>query len=1202
VCIFLSHIEEDRRFMQLIAEGLEASGYATWYFERDVLAGTSYLIQITDALARCDAIVLIASPHACRSDQVTREVVGAFERGKLFFPVLINMTPPEFKESQPEWRHALGGTAMITASPEDPSTAAERIIHGLKLKGIDPERAVSRTPRPIPHKTPGSPIRAQGERKNVTVMFADISGFTAMSEKMDPEEVTDLMNECFHFMGECVAQHGGTVDKYIGDCVMALFGAPRALEDAPHRAIEAALEMRNRLLGFNEDIRLNPPLSFHIGINTGPVIAGLVGGDKKQDFTVMGDTVNLASRMESAAQTGDILIAENTYRLVQGYFDCESIGPVAVKGKEQQVKAYRVLGHRRVITRIDACQGKGLSPFVGRDKELDHLKDRFEEIRASHGQVVGIVGEPGVGKSRLVNRFKESLPGKDFTFIEGGCIHFGNTIPYLPVLDMLRDYFDIMEDESEGAIKQKIRDRIIQLGSHITHILSPLSEVLSLKVDDVEYIKLDGKERRDRVFEAIRLLLITQSQQNPLVIIVEDLHWMDKTSEELLTFLINSLAAAKILLILLFRPEYNPAAWVTKTYYSQIRVDQLSRKTIDDLVKGILKGEEVERELIDFIAKRTEGNPLFIEEMTINLLENGAIRKEGSSYTLSLKPSDIQVPATVQGIIAARLDRLETELKGIMQTASVIGRDFAFRILQAVANLKEDLKSSMLTLQNLEFIYEKSIFPELEYIFKHALTQEVAYNSLLIKKRKEFHERVGQAIEEIYRDRIEEFYEMLAYHYSLSENPQKAYQYLKLSGDKAAKNYSNWEAVRFYKESMRMLDAQPPTIEIKRKKSEACFSALNPLLIMSYPEGTLDILGQAENLAVELDDRKNLATIYSLFGYYYTTKGNPLLALEYFEKCLREQEKIGAIESVAEIVRNLCASYLLGGDNAKAMEIGRRGLLSIEEHGKERDLFIGGINLYSAICGWCVVAAMGLGEFTEGRALFEKGLQNARMVNSKYTIGFLEFCYSTLAYWEGDVDNTVFHAKESLQIGGEAGADSYIGTSLSALGAGCYFLGDYETAVLYGKTGIEVQKYPVNLPWNHWHLAMVYLAREDYANALEHFETSLQLSLEYKVKNCEGVSRIMIGFVALKTRSERSPDAMDQIGKGFEVLEERNMKTLIAFGHLHLGILFADSGRKDDALESLNKAETMYLEMNVTPRSYWLTCLRKARAKLETMP
>ncbi len=354
-------------------------------------------------------------------------------------------------------------------------------------------------------------------------------------------------------------------------------------------------------------------------------------------------------------------------------------------------------------------------------------------------------------------------------------------MPYLPILDLLRSYFEIREGEREMVIRKRVKERILGLDEKLQGIISPIQDLLSLKVEDEAYLKLEPKQRREKVFEALRDLFIRESQERPLVLVIEDLHWIDKTSEEFLDYLIGWLANVKVMLVLLYRPEYTHS-WGNKSYFNRIGLDQLTLKSSAELVKAILEGGETAPELSNLILNRAAGNPLFMEELTHSLLENGSIQRTGDQYVLSKKPSDLQVPDTIQGIIAARMDRLEENLKRIMQVASVIGREFAFRILQAISDMREDLKSELLNLQGLELIYEKSLFPELEYVFKHALTQEVAYNSLLSNRRKEIHERIGKAIEELYPESLEEFYEMLAYHYSRSDNLDKACQYLKLSG------------------------------------------------------------------------------------------------------------------------------------------------------------------------------------------------------------------------------------------------------------------------------------------------------------------------------------------------------------------------------------------------------------------------------------
>jgi tetratricopeptide (TPR) repeat protein len=531
---------------------------------------------------------------------------------------------------------------------------------------------------------------------------------------------------------------------------MALFGAPVAHEDHAQRTSHAALSIQKAIGEYGAKIEKDCGVEFkmRIGLNSGPVIVGSIGDDLRMDYTAVGDTTNLAARMESMASPGTIFVSGATHRLVRDFFELKSMGKVEVKGKEESQEAFELMKAGEVETRIEAAAAKGLTRFVGRKNSMAALMEAYEKAQLGSGQVVGIVGEAGVGKSRLLLEFKNLLPQGEFTYFEGRCIHFGGSMAYLPILDILKSYFDIKEGDREFIIKKKMEDKIIQLDEKLKGVLPPFEDLLSLKVVDEAYLELDPKQKRARVFEAIRDLLIRESQNRPLVLAVEDLHWIDKTSKDFLDYLIGWLTSTRILLINLYRPEYTHS-WGSRSYYNRIGLNQLTTKSSAELVQAILEGDEVVPELRELILNRAAGNPLFMEEFTHTLLENGSIQRKDNQYVLSRKPSDIQVPDTIQGIIAARMDRLEDSLKRIMQMASVIGREFAFRILQTIMGMREDLKSYLLNLQGLELIYEKSLFPELEYIFKHALIQEVAYNSLLLRRRKEVHEKIGQAIEQI---------------------------------------------------------------------------------------------------------------------------------------------------------------------------------------------------------------------------------------------------------------------------------------------------------------------------------------------------------------------------------------------------------------------------------------------------------------------
>ena len=678
---------------------------------------------------------------------------------------------------------------------------------------IDYSKPQSYTPKFLADKILNNRIAIEGERKLVTVLFADVANYTSMAENLDPEEIHEIMDECFKILMDEIHRYEGTINQFTGDGVMALFGAPVAHEDHAQRACYGALSIQRALENYREKIKRDYNIDFkmRIGLNSGPVVVGSIGDDLRMDYTAVGDTTNLASRLESMANPGSILVSQDTFRLVRDYFEFETLGPVQVKGKKEHQEAFELLKASGVETRIGAAVAKGLTRFVGRKNSMAALKEAYDGFLSGSGQVVGVVGEAGVGKSRLLLESRSQTLQGEYTYLEGRCLHFGGTMSYLPFLDILRSYFEIEDGDREFVIKKKMAEKLAALDRKLASALPPMMELLSLKVEDEDFLNLGLQQRREKTFEAIRDVLIRASQERPLVLAVEDMHWIDKTSEELLDYLIGWLASARILLILLYRPEYTHQ-WGSKSYYRKIGLNQLTAQSSGELVQAILEGGEVSPEIRNLILNRTSGNPLYVEELTHSLLEGGSIQKKDYLFVLSDKASALQIPDTIQGIIAARMDRLEDNLKRTMQVASVIGRDFAFRILQTITGLREELKANLLNLQGLEFIYEKSLFPELEYIFKHALIQEVAYQSLLAKRRKKIHEKIGKAIEEIYAERLEEFYEMLAYHFDKGEVWESAVKYGVKAGAKARHAYNLQATLAHFNRTKEILEQHEPEV------------------------------------------------------------------------------------------------------------------------------------------------------------------------------------------------------------------------------------------------------------------------------------------------------------------------------------------------------------------------------------------------------
>jgi tetratricopeptide (TPR) repeat protein len=523
------------------------------------------------------------------------------------------------------------------------------------------------------------------------------------------------------------------------------------------------------------------------------------------------------------------------------------------------------------------------------------------KAKSGSGQLVGVVGEAGVGKSRLLIELKNELAREEYTYLEGRCLHYGGSMAYLPIHDILKSYFDIKEEDQEPAIKKKLAEKILQFEERLKSALPPFQDLLSVKVDDDTYLQLEPAAKKIRTFEAIRDLLVCASENKPVVFVVEDLHWIDSISQEFLNYLIDWLAGTHILLILLYRPEYTHQ-WGSKSFYSKIGVDQLTTKSSAQLVQNILEGAEVVPELSELIVNRAGGNPLFVEELAHSLLENGSIQRKDHQYVLTREASDIEVPDTIQGIIAARMDRIEESLKRIMQVASVIGREFAYRILQTIMGMREELKSSLINLQGLELIYEKSLFPELEYIFKHALTQEVAYNSLLQKRRKEIHEKIGNAIEKLYPERLEEYYELLAHHYTLSNNKEKALAYLDLANQKATRLNAMEEAKADFEQAMKLLDSLPETKANQERRITLLANQWMVFeLLFQLPE-YYDHLTRHEPTAVGLENQ-------GVIGAYYVGVGLCQWWLGDFDAAIQTETKAKEICEVSGTIENTGFAY-----------------------------------------------------------------------------------------------------------------------------------------------------------------------------------------------------------------------------------------------------------------------------------------------------
>jgi class 3 adenylate cyclase/predicted ATPase len=743
---------------------------------------------------------------------------------------------------------------------------------------------------------------ADGERKTITALFADLKGSTALIEGLDPEDARAIIDPALQLMMDAVHRYDGYVAQALGDGIFALFGAPIAHEDHPQRALYAALRMQEEMRRYGDQIRLQHgvPLAMRVGINTGEVVVRSIRKDDLHtDYVPVGHSTNLAARMEQMATPGSILVTAYTHKLTDGYFAFKGLGQTQIKGVEEPLSVYEVLGAGPLRTRLQVAARRGLTRFVGRQSELEQLQRALEHAKAGHGQIVGTMGEPGLGKSRLFYEFvgaRHAVPllVHGCLVLEAYSVSHGKASSYLPVIELLKSYFRIESQDDERTRREKVTGKVLTLDRSLEETLPYLFALLGLEEQPSPLQQMDAQIRRRRTFEALKKLFLRESLNQPLILIFEDLHWIDAETQGFLDTLSESIASAKLLLLVNYRPEYRQE-WGSKTYYTQLRLAPLGKAEAEEFLAALLGespsplpvGERARVRGMDnnihalkqLILDKTEGTPFFMEEVVQELFEQGILVRDAVGAGLvpariegAHKGTPLQIPTTVQGVLAARIDRLAPEEKTLLQQLSVIGREFPLSLVQQVVSQPEEALHRILSsLQRKEFLYEQPAFPESEYLFKHALTQEVAYNSVLIERRKVLHEQTGQAIESLYKDNLDECYSELAHHYSRSGNTHKAVEYLYRAGQQAAQRSAHEEVVGHLTTALELLKTLPDTSE-RAQKELTLQLTLGPSVIATKgwaaPEVTM-IYSRARELCQQEGDTSQLfATLWGLWIFH----------------------------------------------------------------------------------------------------------------------------------------------------------------------------------------------------------------------------------------------------------------------------------------------------------------------------------------------
>jgi class 3 adenylate cyclase/tetratricopeptide (TPR) repeat protein len=721
------------------------------------------------------------------------------------------MTCPGCSQENPAGARFCGGCGapleVICVACQAPNPPGNRFCHqcggvlGSSSAAGQFASPQSYTPKHLAEKilTTGSALK--GERKQVTVLFVDVSGFTSLSERLDPEEVHRLMSRAFDLMLAEVHRYEGTVNQFLGDGIMALFGAPIAHEDHARRAVQAALGIGRALEAYQTELAPRG-IRFRArqGLNTGLVVVGSIGSDLRMDYTAVGDTTNVAARLQQAGEPGRVTISEATHRLVRGYFETRPLGELHLKGKAESIAAWEVVAAHETRTRLEVEADRGLTSFVGRERELGSLVDAFERARAGQGQVAFLVGEAGIGKSRLLLELRRQI-ADGAAWQEGHCLSFGKAMAFHPLVDLLQRQFGVEEGDGEAAIAAKIERGVTAVGAALGPVAPYLRALLSIDPGDADVRAMSPAQRRGETFEALRRLLVHAADQRPQVLVIEDLHWIDGASEQFLMALVDSVPALRVLLIFTYRPGY-ASPFSERTYFTRVVPAALSGEDSVRMAAAVLATDALPAELRALVAAKAEGNPFYVEELVKSLEETGVLRRRDGRYELARPVSELSVPGTIHDVIAARIDRLEEAPKRTLQLASVIGREFTRRLVDRLAEIRERNDDLLRELTMLELIHERRLYPELAYMFKHALTQDVAYASLLVQRRKELHGLIGLAIEELYPDRLPEHYEMLAHHFSLAEEWERALDYLLKAAEKASRAFGLRQALDLYGEAL----------------------------------------------------------------------------------------------------------------------------------------------------------------------------------------------------------------------------------------------------------------------------------------------------------------------------------------------------------------------------------------------------------------
>jgi class 3 adenylate cyclase/tetratricopeptide (TPR) repeat protein len=1039
------------------------------------------------------------------------------------------------------------------------------------------------TPSHLARKILTARASLPGERKRVTVLFADLKGSLELMADRDPEDARALLDGVLERLMEAVHRFEGTVNQVMGDGIMALFGAPVAHEDHAVRACYAALRMHRSVAQYAEELRrrLGVDAQIRVGLNSGDVVVRSIGNDLNVEYSAVGQTTHLAARMEQLARPGTTLITEATRRAAERYVEVEPHGPVPIKGLKQPVEVFELRG-ATPASRLLATAGS-LTSFLGREEELRGLDSRLERAAAGQGQTVGVVGEAGVGKSRLVWEFTRSTRTQGWLLLEAPSASYTTATPYAPLTTMLQAYFQVEPADDVARIRAKVTGRLLELDGQLHWAVPAILSLGNIPTEDAEWEAVEPAERRRRIFAAVTRIVLREAERQPVLLVVENLHWADSETTALVDALVDEIREARVLLLASYRSEHRPQ-WRERPHCGEVKLEPLSSGSAEALLEEVLGPTAEMQPLTRLLVERTGGNALFLEESVRTLIENEILVGDHGAYRLAKPLATVQIPDRVQAVLAARIDRLPEGHKSFLQAGAVIGKDLPVPLLQAVSGVTADeVLGNLAELEEAQFLRTTSLYPDLAYSFRHALTHDVVYSTLLKEQRRNLHARIVDALEALYADRRTEHVERLAHHALGAELWFEAVVYLREAAGKAVGRSANREAVTFLEQALGALGHLPESRETFAQAIDLRLDLRPPLLQLGRLEEIRALSEEAAKMAEQIGDEARQARAYSYLINYHYLRGEPTRALEYGERCLGIAERLGDRVLVSVVRRYMGHAY-------HALGQARQAVRALHDNAEAlagdvaRDPSAAAVTAYVSTCAWLAFALADLGEFDTAETWADRARAEAEAHRHPYSEAIALTLSGQVAVLRGQLERAVGPLARALSICRDAHLTVWQAIPAALLGQCLVTLERKEDGLSLLEEGVRLSdEVGVKAYLARWAtlLGEGFLTTGDVLRATEIGERALALARAHGERGHEAAALRLLGDLAAAQEPPMLTTATERYTAAVAIAEELGLRPLLARSHLGLGQIHRRGGQMPEAEEHLATAVVLFSDLGM---------------------